>query len=257
MLENYVNRRDQAATSVLVLSLPLRLAKGNVQAHSFCANTSAASFVKQTEVVVEVSEASGGGRVTESNEQRLVNHLRAGRPEACAELVRTHYAAVYRFLLHQTRDVHQAEDLTQETFTTAWEKIATFEGRATLATWLHRIAYTKFIDAQRAERRAVQVRARLVRPQATRSDPCDAMTADDEARRLYQALQELNAADRSVLVLHYLQGLSYREMATVLDEPAGTVKWRTSEALNRLRARLCEEGSNHAPRKASEPGPIC
>ena len=69
-----------------------------------------------------------------------------------------------------------------------------------------------------------------------------------------RALEELDAAERAVLVLHYLQGLSYREMAAVLDEPTGTVKWRTAEALNRLRALLGEEAVNHAPRN-SERGP--
>jgi DNA-directed RNA polymerase specialized sigma24 family protein len=48
------------------------------------------------------------------------------------------------------------------------------------------------------------------------------------------------------LVLHYLQGLSYRAMAVVLDEPAGTVKWRTLEAAKKLRALLSDEVSDHA-----------
>ena len=56
--------------------------------------------------------------------------------------------------------------------------------------------------------------------------------------------------------LHYLQGLSYREMAVVLEEPTGTVKWRTSEALNRLRALLGDEVPDHAFRTTFEPGPI-
>ena len=194
--------------------------------------------------------------MTESDDQRLLSGLRAGGPEACAELVRAHYQAVYRFLAHLTRDAHQAEDLTQETFATAWQKIAAFQGRATLATWLHRIAYTKLIDARRAERRAAGLRERLTGPKVSPPDPVAAVAADDEARRLYRALDGLNAPERTLLVLHYLQGLSYREMASVFDEPTGTVKWRTREALNRLRALLGDEVPDHAPRKTSEPGPI-
>jgi RNA polymerase sigma-70 factor (ECF subfamily) len=194
--------------------------------------------------------------VTEPDDHRLLSDLRARRPAACAELVRAHYQTVYRFLVHLTRDVHEAEDFTQETFAVAWEKITTFQGRATLATWLHRIAYTKFVDAQRAERRAAGMLGRLTSPQVAPADPLDAVTADDEARRLYRALHGLDAPERTLLVLHYLQGLSYREMASVLDEPTGTVKWRTCEALNRLRASLSDEDSDHAPRKSSVPGPI-
>jgi RNA polymerase sigma-70 factor (ECF subfamily) len=190
------------------------------------------------------------------DDQRLLSDLRAGRPKACAELVRAHYQRVYRFLVHLTRDVHQAEDLTQETFAAAWEKIATFQGRATLATWLHRIAYTKFIDAQRAERRGAGMRERLMIRQGALSDPLDAAIADDEARHLYRALDGLAAAERALLVLHYLQGLSYREMASVLAQPSGTVKWRVAEALNRLRTLLNDEVPDNASRKTPEPGPI-
>jgi RNA polymerase sigma-70 factor (ECF subfamily) len=194
--------------------------------------------------------------VTEADEQRLLRHLRAGRSGACAELVRAHYQTVYRFLVHLTRDVHQAEDLTQETFAAAWGKIAAFQGRAALGTWLHRIAYTKFVDAQRAEGRAARMRERLTSPQVAPEDPCDTAMASDETQRLYRALDWLDAPERTLLVLHYLQGLSYREMASVLDEPTGTVKWRTAEALQRLRVLLCDEVPDHAPRKTSEPGPI-
>jgi RNA polymerase sigma-70 factor (ECF subfamily) len=171
-------------------------------------------------------------------------------------LVRAHYRAVHRFLVHLTRDVHQAEDLTQETFAAAWQKIAGFQGRATLATWLHRIAYTKFIDAQRARRRAAGALQRLPSARDAPPDPLDRVIADEEARHLYRALHGLDTADRTLLVLHYLQGLSYRDMAAVLDEPAGTLKWRTALALSRLRALLGDEVPDHAPRRTSEPGPI-
>jgi RNA polymerase sigma-70 factor, ECF subfamily len=221
-----------------------------------CANTLAVWFVQRREGGCEGPLDCGGKRVTEADDQRLLSDLRAGRPEACAALVRAHYQAVYRLLVHLTRDVHQAEDLTQETFTTAWEKIATFQGRSTLATWLHRIAYTKFIDAQRAQRRAVGMRERLSSPKESPADPLDTAMAGDEAQRLYRALEELDTLARTVLVLHYLQGLSYREMASVLDEPTGTVKWRTAEALNQLRALLGDEVPAHAPRTTAEPGPI-
>jgi RNA polymerase sigma-70 factor (ECF subfamily) len=194
--------------------------------------------------------------MTKLDDPRLLSSLRAGRPETCAELIRAHYRQVYRFLVHLTRDVHQAEDLTQETFITAWEKIGKFEGRATLATWLHRIAYTKWIDCQRARRRSALLRERIASPEFSLFDPSDAAMADDEARRLYRELDGLDESARTVLVLHYLQGLSYREMSAVLDEPTGTLKWRTCEALNRLRASLCDEVPFHASGTKSERGPI-
>jgi RNA polymerase sigma-70 factor (ECF subfamily) len=157
---------------------------------------------------------------------------------------------VYRFLVHLTRHVHQAEDLTQETFAAAWTQIRTFQGRATLATWLHRIAYTKFIDAQREARRAAGALERLSSPRSASTDPLETLATDDEAQHLYRALHRLSASDQTLLVLHYFQGLSYREMAMVLDEPTGTLKWRTSAALVRVRALLSDEVP-HASRTTS------
>ena len=194
--------------------------------------------------------------MTKPAERRLLNRLHSGQAEAYAELVRTHYQMVYRFLLHMIRDVHQAEDLTQETFTTAWERVATFQGRSTLATWLHRIAYTKFIDATRSDRRGAILRQRLMSSAPPPVDPLEAAMAGDEARCLYEALDELDPGNRTLLVLHYLQGLSYREMALVLDEPSGTVKWRISEALKCLRILLAEEVSDHAIPRTTELGSV-
>jgi RNA polymerase sigma-70 factor, ECF subfamily len=194
--------------------------------------------------------------VQQPDEQRLVRHLQAGRPGASAELIRLHYQDVYRLLVHLTRDVHQAEDLTQETFVSAWEKIAGFKGNASLATWLYRIAYSKFIDDRRLNQRTVAMLERRSGSTNPSSDPLERVTADDEARRLYSALDQLGIPDRTILALHYLQGLSYREMATVLEEPAGTVKWRTSEALNRLRAVLSDEVTDHECRRTSQPRSI-
>lgn len=177
------------------------------------------------------------------SEQSQWQDLRDGCPDACAELVRANYQAVYRFLVHLTRDSHRAEDLTQEVFATAWQRIASFNGRAAPSTWLYRIAYNKFIDAARSQQRATAALERCTSRGESPDppDPLDIAMAGDEVRHLYEALDELDAADRAPLVLHYLQGLSYREMALVLDEPVGTIKWRTSEALGRLRMLLNEE----------------
>jgi RNA polymerase sigma-70 factor, ECF subfamily len=183
--------------------------------------------------------------LSEPAEERLLEAVRAGRREACVALVEGHYAAVYRFLLSLTRNVAQAEDLTQETFAAAWQNLAGFDGRSSAATWLHRIAYRKFIDGRRSAVRRAALTGRLAEsaPRYDCANPLEALVADDEARWLAETVQRLEEPDRVVIVLHYSQGLSYREMAEVLGEPAGTVKWRTSAALERLRALLVAEES--------------
>ena len=99
--------------------------------------------------------------MAKSDDQRLMKNLHAGRSDAYAELVSGHYQTVYRFLAHLTRDVHRAEDLTQETFAAAWERIATFQGRSTprhLAA-SHRLYEIHRQPARRPSRRDVCVSA--------------------------------------------------------------------------------------------------
>lgn len=176
----------------------------------------------------------------QATERELIEQARGGCPEACAQLIRANHAAVYGVLMHLTRDPELAEDLTQETFVTAWAKIGDFRGRASFGTWLHRIAYGKFVDARRdaGRRRARAERLADQWTEPPRPGPLAELMADERSRCVYQAVQKLDEADRTVVVLHYFQELSYREMACVLGEPVGTVKWRTSQALQALRASL-------------------
>jgi RNA polymerase sigma-70 factor, ECF subfamily len=178
--------------------------------------------------------------VTQRSDNSLIECILAGNHEACVELIRQYHAPIYRLLLRLSRDAHTAEDLAQETFLAAWAKIGSFNAASSLNTWLHAIAYRKFIDAHRRRERTVTTRGdtSIGRVQATIPNPYDRALASEEARRLYQALDSLKPAERDVVILHYLQGLNYQEVAAVLGQPTGTVKWRTREALENLRIAL-------------------
>ena len=172
-------------------------------------------------------------------ERRILSALREGRREAYEAIIDAHYASVYRFLVLLTHDGSLAEDLTQEVFTAAWKGLDGFEGRASIKTWLHRIAYNAFVDNQRQQgRRAACAEAIDRRCRESVSDPVASLETAEDLIRVRDALEGLEMDDRSVLVLHYVEGLSYREMADVLDRPSGTVKWLTGRALARLRRQL-------------------
>jgi RNA polymerase sigma-70 factor, ECF subfamily len=178
--------------------------------------------------------------VTQRSDNALVKRILAGNREACVELIGEYHAPIYRLLVHLARDAHLAEDLAQETFLAAWAKIGSFNRASSLNTWLHTTAYRKFIDAHRRHERTVATQgdASIDQVRAKTPDPYDRALASEESRRLYRALDRLKPAERDAVVLHYLQGLSYEEMAAVCAEPSGTVKWRTRQALEKLRSAL-------------------
>src|SRR5438094_7184627 len=108
------------------------------------------------------------GRLPDA-EARLLELIRSGEAEAGHRFVREHYPGIYHYLLYLTRQAELAADLTQETFLQAWRHLDTFQGRASLRTWLHRIARREFLQALRSQRALVTLdeTTEVVAPDAT------------------------------------------------------------------------------------------
>lgn len=171
----------------------------------------------------------------------LFNQDGQGRREACETLVHDYYKAIYGFMVYLTNNTTLAEDLTQETFISAYESIDSYQGRASIKTWLFRIAYHKFVDS----RRRIQRESGMIKKLKEGSDnlkvgqsPLRKAMADEDSLILMGAVRELEWRDNLVIVLHYIQDLSFRQMSEILNKPVGTVKWQTSRALKRLKRSL-------------------
>jgi len=177
--------------------------------------------------------------VRERSERRILKALEERQREAYVGVIDAHYRSVYRFLLFLGHDAHLAEDLTQEVFASAWRSFEGFRGASSIRTWLHRIAYHAFVDAtRRCERDKLAADALGCRDCAVADDPLAGIVADEHLRQLGRAMEHLDIEERTVLLLHYSDGLSYREMGEVLGRPDGTLKWVTSRALEKLRKQL-------------------
>ncbi|MCI0632547.1 MAG: RNA polymerase sigma factor, partial [Actinobacteria bacterium] len=135
--------------------------------------------------------------------------------------------------------------VTQEAFVKAWRALGRFRPGASFRPWLLRIVANQARNTRRgAGRRAhLALRASGHRPSGDAvPSPEEAVLADERRRIVLTALETLPEADRDVLSCRYLAGLSERETATALGCRPGTVKSRTSRALDRLRAALGTAG---------------
>jgi RNA polymerase sigma-70 factor (ECF subfamily) len=180
--------------------------------------------------------------VRETSERAVLKGLRRDRREAYEAVIDAHYGSVYRLMLLLTGDADLAEDLTQEAFTSAWNAVDQFRGQAAIRTWLHRIAYHCFVDARRRRDRERAAAVNLgQRAAGALTDPVSRLMVEEKLARVYAGLESLDDEERVLLVLHYVEGLSYRQMAKVLDRPGGTVKWLVGRALDRLRRQLAQE----------------
>ncbi|MEI7837499.1 MAG: RNA polymerase sigma factor [Planctomycetota bacterium] len=173
-------------------------------------------------------------------EQQVIEGLRARSPEAGRNLVRLYYQSVYRFLAVLTCDSHRAEDLTQETFAAAWGHIESFSNESGLRTWLHRIAYRKFVDEFRRQKRQGTAMERLARRDRLggEGEPLDHLLADERVRELTAAMARLSASDRVVLAGRYIEELTSAQLGELLNKPPATIRTRIHKALGRLRAMM-------------------
>jgi RNA polymerase sigma-70 factor, ECF subfamily len=163
--------------------------------------------------------------------------IASGDESAQSRFVTSFHDRIYRWLRYLSASDDAAQELTQETFLEALQSIRRYEGRATLATWLHRVAYFQYTHWLREQRRA-RLRHAPIEDAAECADPaCDASW---EALCLREALDKLSEDHRDTFVLHYVQQLCVPEVAEVLGIPPGTVQSRLFHARRRLRELLSD-----------------
>jgi len=160
-----------------------------------------------------------------------------GSSAAWEEIVTTYARRVYALLHSQCGDSDLAEEITQSTFCTIAVKLAAYTELGRFEAWLFRIAMNRLRDEMRRRRRqAVAIDSEALASFAGQ-DPrsTDQRVPDDpEIAALRSAMSRLNEADREVIQLRHYGGLSFRQIAELLDQPLGTVLARQHRALQKL-----------------------
>lgn len=175
-------------------------------------------------------------------ESERISRARSGDTAAFERLYREHVGRVYGLCLRMTRQPAAAEDLTQDTFVSAWKSLPGYEGRSSFATWLHRIA----VNAVLASRRGPRGRHEM---SLTNEDGEDmeltAEAAMDEATPidLEWAIGSLPAGARDIVVLHGIYGYSHEESAQMLGVAVGTCKAQLHRARQLMRERMRMEAA--------------
>jgi len=170
-----------------------------------------------------------------SDEARLVAELKAGRKEAFDRLVELHYDRLHRLAYTMTGSDPDAADLVQETFLASMKSAGNFRGDARVATWLIAILRNQFtlqLRTRRKWRHAPMEVAAAVR--APESQPSTRPAVNAVLERVRLLPEEL----RTALVLFYLEGMKYTEIAEAMECPVGTVRSRLFEARERLKKML-------------------
>lgn len=177
---------------------------------------------------------------------------RAGDRDALGRLLEAHYHRVYAVCRRLVGNDADALDATQDAMVAAVRSLSRFDGRSAFGTWLYRVATNACLDELRRRRRRPRLR-RPEEPDPAAAEPDPASAAADRLD-LDRALGALPAPFRAAVVLRDVAGLSYQEIAAVLDVPVGTVRSRLARARGALADALgAARGGNPTAPAAVEP----
>ena len=183
--------------------------------------------------------------------QALAARASKGDVAAFSRLVQDHSSLVYRVALSML-GADDAQDASQEVWARVWRNIGKFRGESAFGTWLYRVTVNTCLSfrrkrSRRDEREHGAEVPHLSEPPGGDADPEAAALSAERRTEIQEALGKVRAEHRAALVLRHMEGLSYAEIAEVLEVPDGTAKgW-----VSRGRAAMLVAMSNGNPHRGA------
>lgn len=149
------------------------------------------------------------------------------------DIVRDYYQPLYRFGYSLAKTEHEAKDLVQQTFCTYAEKGDSLRDPSKIKPWLFTTLYRDFIDRIRKNKRVDHYEPEVLEATAGSTESQARRAADGS--RILESLEKVDTNYRQPLTLFYIQDMSYKEIAELLELPIGTVMSRLSRGKAQLR----------------------
>lgn len=186
----------------------------NTMSSAICFTGSAAGDMGP-DAAAQTGQVADGHRML--TDEEIMAAIVAGDQRVYADTVRRHARPIAAYAYRMLGNASEAEDIAQETFLRLWTHAARWQsGKAALSTWLHRIAHNLCIDFMRKCKPslAAELSDDLVDEQLTAENT---LSTDSDNNMLQMALEKLPERQRSALVLTHYQGLSNKDVASILD----------------------------------------
>jgi RNA polymerase sigma-70 factor (ECF subfamily) len=184
------------------------------------------------------------------NDVALAQRALAGNAGAFAEIVKTHQRLVWHMAWRMLQQRQEAEDCCQEVFLRVHQNLRQYRGDSALGTWIGRVAFSVALRMAQKRKLRLDIPSDYEPDQAFEQigsgEDVQAAHAESELlQALYAAIEQLPSLPRTVLSLHYRDGLQISEIADMLDCPQGTVKSHLNRGRNRLKAALAHRESHY------------
>ena len=186
--------------------------------------------------------------MTDLQERDLIRKAKQGDMLAFEELILKHEKIVYNLALRMMNHSEDAMDISQEVFLKAYRSLTNFDERSAFSTWLYRITHNTCIDEIR-KRKGKQTYSleedlesedgSMQRQVADDGDtPEESLMRKEEKSEILHALDTLSEEHKAAIILRDVKGMSYEEIAEILELSLGTVKSRINRARNQLKTEI-------------------
>ncbi len=177
------------------------------------------------------------------DQENIIARARRGDADAFEQLVVAYRDQVFRLALRMCGSEADADEVAQEAFLSAWKALPNFRGESQFSTWLYQLTTHAAIDLMRREKR--QIAADITEVSAADPAPSPQQQAEQSEQReiVRDAILQLAPEQREVVVLRFMEELSYEEIGAVLKLPSGTVKSRLNRAKAQLKEILSKSGN--------------
>lgn len=174
------------------------------------------------------------------NEQLLLSRLhdKKTRDSAFSEIVTLYSEKLYWVIRHIVGSHDDADDVVQETFIKAWNKIDYFRGDSQIGTWLHRIAVNEALDHLRREKKHLENDVELTNTSDSTTFADKYFDGDETERLLREAMNTLPEAQRAVFALKYFEDKPYKEISQILGTSEGGLKANYHYAVEKIKKHL-------------------
>lgn len=178
------------------------------------------------------------------DQENIIARARRGDADAFEQLVVAYRDQVFRLALRMCGNEADADEVAQEAFLSAWKALPNFRGDSRFSTWLYQLTSHAAIDLMRREKRQIAAED-IAEVSAPDPGPSPQQQAERSETRqaVRDAMGQLSPEYRQIVVLRFLQELSYEEIGAVLKLPPGTVKSRLNRAKAQLKDILSKSGN--------------
>ena len=199
--------------------------------------------LNMADLPAEESAQAGGGTLelvskNPDKEFELIRLASAGNTYAFKQLYENNVNRVYAVCLRACQDPDAADELTQEVFIKAWEKLSTFHFESKFSSWLHSIAINQFLMMKRSEKRFSERVSELTHLMDNEQLNNKSKHHHDARIDIEQALEKLPEQARLAFVLHDIEGYKHHEISGIMNIEVGTSKAHLHRARKMLREEL-------------------